>query len=202
MKNAALLLSALLAVACGPSDKSGGPGGGPGGGGTFGDANDSVRPDGGSGGGGATGGSGVAGDPCEFTPDCMDGLTCYEGICVGAGELRFSMSWMDDTDIDLHVITPAGNEIYYADESYDGGTLDVDDCVSGICAVQDGAHVENVVFEGTPMRGTYEFWAHNYDGEMRAMVKIEAYMGESPTTYEEMLPIAGAAEGAHHTITF
>lgn len=192
------LVSALLFVACGPADKSGGPpAGGDGGGGIFADGSD--LPDGGGGGGH---GSTPAGEPCEFTSECAEGLVCYEGICVGDGTLRFSLSWENDTDIDLHVITPAGNEIYYADESYDGGTLDVDDCVAGFCAVPDGTHVENVFFEGTPLSGTYEFWAHNYDGEMRAMVTIEAFMGETPTTYMETLPTSGAAEGAHHSITF
>lgn len=183
--------------ACGPADKSGGPGNnGDGGGGS----RDGAL--GGSDAGSGQSGTTPVGGACEFTSECVPGAVCYSGVCVGEGSLRFSMTWNDDTDIDLHVLTPGGSEIYYADPILEGGELDVDDCVSGICTVQDAAHVENVVFEGTPASGTYEFWAHNYDGTIRASVTLDAFVNGVQQTFVETIPTAGAAEGMHHTVTF
>ncbi|MCQ2975788.1 MAG: hypothetical protein MJ211_13385 [Bacteroidales bacterium] len=46
------------------------------------------------------------------------------------GDLRFNLQWYSKTDLDLHVIDPCGNEIYYERREFDcgegSGTLDVD----------------------------------------------------------------------------
>lgn len=189
------LLAAVFILACGPEDKSGGPAGDGGGGGGGGDGS---RARDGSGGTGTV----QPGSPCEFISECAPGSTCYEGVCVGEGALRFSMSWITDTDIDLHVITPGGNEIYYDAPTQDGGTLDVDDCVEGLCAVQDGTHVENVVFMADAPRGSYQFWAHNYDAEVATSVTIDAFVDGVPMTFVETVPTGGAAEGVRHRVTY
>jgi uncharacterized protein YfaP (DUF2135 family) len=94
--------------------------------------------------------------------DCTDGTICYQGICVGEGSLRFSMSWTVDTDFDLHVITPSGVEISWQAKTAGGGMLDVDDCIASNCRVSGGPHVENIYFPVGPEHGTYTYWVHNY----------------------------------------
>src|SRR4030095_11006185 len=50
-------------------------------------------------------------DGCQTVADCPTGKTCVNGFCGGAGALRFLISWTADTDIDLHVLTPAGDAL-------------------------------------------------------------------------------------------
>lgn len=154
------------------------------------------------GGGSEERGTAMPGDPCENTIDCTPGSICYSLVCVGEGPLRFSMSWTAETDIDLHVVTPAGNEIYYGTPEFDAGTLDVDDCVGGDCKVAGALHVENVFFTDAAPRGTYMFWAVNFDEVMDARVTIEAFVDGDPTSFTETVPMADPAVGPTHTITY
>lgn len=63
-------------------------------------------------------------------------------------------------DLDLHVITPAGNEIYYSESSYDGGFLDNDDIPDFI-----DRWVENIVFPrgDSVLFGNYTVFVVSYD---------------------------------------
>jgi hypothetical protein len=48
-------------------------------------------------------------------------------IKAGTGLLQINCSWLTDNDVDLHVIEPNGEEIYYAHpKSANGGELDID----------------------------------------------------------------------------
>ena len=118
-------------------------------------------------------GDALPGDPCGGTVDCTPGSICWNEICVESGALRFSMSWDVATDLDLHVLTPNGNEIYYSNTSADYGELDVDDCIGGSCTTPDGTHVENVYFTDEAMSGTYTYWVYNYDGTETVDFELE-----------------------------
>lgn len=73
---------------------------------------------------------------------------------VGTGEIQVSVSWDAASDVDLHVIDPAQDEIYYGeDTSPSGGRLDLDSNAG--CAL-DHVNNENITWEGrTPPRGQY-----------------------------------------------
>jgi uncharacterized protein YfaP (DUF2135 family) len=84
-------------------------------------------------------------------------------VCVRRGNPRFSLYWEGDADLDLHVLTPNGYEIYYSrPTSGDGGRLDVDRIPQAW-----GQWMENVFWppDGSAPRGTYRYWVFNFRGE-------------------------------------
>ena len=78
------------------------------------------------------------------------------------GNPRFNLQFTNETgvDLDLHVMDPKGNEIYYANSSTsDGGQLDVD-CLCDDCP--DGPN-ENIFWpDGKGIKGTYQYWVEYY----------------------------------------
>ncbi len=73
---------------------------------------------------------------------------------VGSGDVQVSVSWDTATDVDLHVVEPAGYELWYGDKSSPmGGVLDLDS--NPACAI-DGVNNENVFWPpGMAPIGTY-----------------------------------------------
>lgn len=68
------------------------------------------------------------------------------------GQIRISLMWNNSDDLDLHCITPAGEEIYYGRESDSkGGLLDVDANAGNVTITP----VENIVWSTAPL-GTYK----------------------------------------------
>lgn len=82
---------------------------------------------------------------------------------VSASALEVNVSWDQPSDVDLHVVEPSGNEIFFGNKgpSSTGGTLDLDSNdippgVAGVCAI-DNIDNENVSWPtGTPAAGTYQ----------------------------------------------
>ena len=74
------------------------------------------------------------------------------------GDLKITLLWDFEGDIDLHVIEPNGNEIFW-DNKVDrstGGTLDVDNRRGG------HASAENIYWEQPP-KGQYKVYLHYFD---------------------------------------
>ncbi|MCU0612657.1 MAG: hypothetical protein MUE60_12830 [Candidatus Eisenbacteria bacterium] len=82
-------------------------------------------------------------------------------IHVGTGDLQVSLAFRPSQDVDLHLVEPTGEEIYYgALESTAGGRLDLDSNPS--CRL-DHKNNENITYdEGAPPTGQYivrvDFW--------------------------------------------
>lgn len=74
------------------------------------------------------------------------------------GNLQISLGWNDRNDLDLHLLTPSGERIYYAKpQSNDGGRLDVDMNVYG----ESSRPVENITWGGgRPPDGRYLVQVH------------------------------------------
>jgi hypothetical protein len=143
---------------------------------------------------------GGAGTPCSNQNDCQSGLACFDGTCVGAGALRFSLSWTAQSDFDLHVITPMMNHIYFANRREDGGDLDVDACV--IQAQCRPTNVENVYWRASPPTGTYRFYVVNFNGRAAGAFRIQvAGPGVAPQEFTGMLPASSMAQSMDFTIT-
>jgi hypothetical protein len=81
---------------------------------------------------------------------------------VGTGDVQVTLSWDADSDVDLHVIDPAGEEVYYAHrQSASGGQLDLDSNAG--CTI-DGVRNENITWPvGRAPRGSYtvrvDYWS-------------------------------------------
>ena len=94
---------------------------------------------------------GVAADGTVGEPECHP-LFVVPGI--GTGDLEIAVSWDNDADLDLHVVDPNGDEIYWGrDEVDSGGVLDLE---SGTGCRPDGRRTEHIAWTGgTPPPGKY-----------------------------------------------
>lgn len=82
-------------------------------------------------------------------------------VHVGSGDVQVSVSWSGKSDVDLHVVDPNGEEVYYGNRtSVSGGTLDLDS--NAACSI-DNVNNENIVWPtGKGVHGTYtvrvDYW--------------------------------------------
>lgn len=76
------------------------------------------------------------------------------GVPLPAGALVFTLRWDTESDLDLHVVDPAGDEIYWGDISPPGSGAILDFDSNANCVV-DGRREENVIWKDRPPSGTY-----------------------------------------------
>ncbi len=91
------------------------------------------------------------------------------------GVLRCSLSWSNGDDLDIHVVEPGGNEIYWDNaRSSTAGNLDVDMNAGGRTNEIDP--VENITWpkQRTMQEGQYEVDVHNYNKRSKSNVGFEA----------------------------
>lgn len=106
-------------------------------------------------------------------------------VSVGTGEVQVSISWNSLADVDLHVVEPGGEEIYYGnDVSAAGGELDLD---SNAACGSDGPRNENITWaEGTAPAGEYivrvDYWSDCGATQTDWVVTIQV-KGQSPQTF-------------------
>jgi len=96
--------------------------------------------------------------PATVTPPTAPG-----GGNLGTGDVRVTLVWNTDADLDLHVIDPTGVEIDFTNRSSpSGGQLDVDKIPD---PGDTSTHVENVFWPtGGAPRGTYTAFVRNLGG--------------------------------------
>lgn len=96
-----------------------------------------------------------AGIPATDGPD-SGGQFLPPEIELGTGDVQVTVQWNSAADIDLHVIDPDGEEIYFVNTtSQSGGELDVD--ANAGCGSQMPRPVENVFWpRGGAPRGSYQ----------------------------------------------
>ena len=104
-------------------------------------------------------------------------------IEVGSGDVQVSVSWTGASDVDLHVVDPDGEEIFYGNTaSASGGTLDLDSNAG--CAI-DNVNNENITWATAPS-GTYivrlDYWSSCGVTQSDYVVTIQR-QGQQPQTF-------------------
>ena len=139
-------------------------------------------------------------------------LTEQIEVCnAGSGEITVSAIWGTYDDLDLHVITPNGNRIYYGNRTADGGTLDVD--MNARSYDLTDTPIENIYFPA-PQNGHYKVYLRNYrdrtEDETHWIVRVtiggevQEFEGDIDTTSTEVLVYEFDYEGSYTqtTITY
>lgn len=95
-----------------------------------------------------------------------------------SGDVQISLAWNNGNDLDLHVMTPSGDQISFGNKrSSDGGELDVD-MNAGRASSQ--RPVENVYWASAP-NGSFRVYVHHYAN----------HGGRDPTRYQVVVRVDG-----------
>ena len=119
-------------------------------------------------------------------------------VSVGTGDVQVSISWNSAADVDLHVVEPGSEEIYYAhDVSATGGELDLD---SNAGCGSDGPRNENITWaDGTAPSGTYivrvDHWSNCSATQTDWVVTVQV-RGQQPQVFTGTFTGSGDAGGA------
>ena len=115
----------------------------------------------------------------------------FEASIKEASDITIRLDWDETstrTDIDLHVIDPFGEEIYYAHPySASGGWLDRDDVV--------GPGPEHVYWKNAPA-GKYQILVRHYESESKGVI------GYKITTYANGMTYRNVGSVAHHATDY
>ncbi len=110
------------------------------------------------------------------------GVTVVQAV---AGQVQVSVSWTGASDVDLHVIEPSGEEIYYGNEtSATGGTLDLDSNAG--CSI-DNVNNENITWGTNAPHGSYivrlDYWDSCGVGQSDYVVTVQR-QGAQPQVFQ------------------
>jgi hypothetical protein len=102
-------------------------------------------------------------------------------LTITEGELRITLIWDTDDDLDLFVTDPDGDRVWWGAGPVDsGGELDRDDNVFSCGSDPLNGGVENIIWATDPPSGTYTVSLSNYqdcDDTVTANYTIEVYLG-------------------------
>ena len=129
-------------------------------------------------------------------------ITAYQTIpvaltSVGTGQVQVNVTWDLDVDVDLHVLDPAGDEIYWSNKTQGDGKLDLDSNAACILPL-DHVRAENVTWPtGKAPTGTYkvlvDYYAACSAGPVHYVVTVNV-TGKAPQTFAGTFASATAAD--------
>lgn len=118
-------------------------------------------------------------------------------IDIGTGDVQVNITWNSQADVDLYVVDPAGDEIFYGSPtSASGGELDLDGN-AGCGATNERS--ENITWNSNPPRGTYtvrvNYW-DSCDAASTDYVVTVRRRGQAPLTFTGTLTGLGVGGGS------
>ncbi|WP_420151510.1 YfaP family protein [Spirosoma sp.] len=113
----------------------------------------------------------------------VSGVTnqCVQVLQLGTGDLQINLTWdTNSTDVDLHVLDPNGEEIYYSRKrSSTGGELDRDDT--------NGFGPENIFWRNELPDGNYKIWVEYYSGRVNTNFYVTVNAARTVKAYTSLL---------------
>ena len=87
--------------------------------------------------------------------------TAINVISVGSGDIQVNVQWDTDNDVDLHVISPLDEHVFFGNQQAEsGGQLDLD---SNVGCPTDGIRNENIFWPtGSAPEGTFQIWLDDF----------------------------------------
>lgn len=116
---------------------------------------------------------------------------------VGTGDLQVSLSWSTATDVDLHLVEPGGEDIFWSNMvSANGGELDLD---SNAGCDMDNVNNENITYaNGSPASGHYivrvDYWSACQESGTTDFV-VTVNLRGTPTVYQGSFDYSDADRG-------
>ena len=119
-------------------------------------------------------------------------------ISVGTGDVQINITWDSRADVDLHVVDPFGEEVYWAHKTaVSGGTLDLD---SNARCGSDGPRAENIFWASglVAPRGEYlvraDYWSNCSDVKTNYVVTVNT-RGKPPQVFTGFFTGSGDGGG-------
>lgn len=112
--------------------------------------------------------------------------------------LNIASTWQANTDLDLYVKTPTGEQLFYrVRNSTDGGVHNGDACIQGNCA---NGRTESVSWRKPPLAGDYEVWMVNADGRAAGNYTVRVTNSRTGTIHTFSGSVGGTrgASGTRH----
>ena len=110
-----------------------------------------------------------------------------ESLGGGVGDITITLTWNTRDDLDLHLLEPTGDHIYFRNKtSRSGGQLDIDMNAGGRAS---SSPMENISYPGRPPTGRYKILIHYYAQKAPShhQVPYQVYVkvGEKELTLEK-----------------
>lgn len=135
---------------------------------------------------------------CGLSSPSNEALVFVVGF---SGDVQVSVSWDAPSDVDLHVVEPSGEDVYYGSPtSASGGQLDVDS--NAACRI-DGRQIENVRWSSRAPAGSYTVRVDYWDScnVARTNYLITVKNGSATSTFSGFFTGPGDNGGAGSGVT-